>query len=76
MEVSDGMKQPGKTTHFCLSTRHTVKVRKRMEKKLTLIGNDRGMEVISERNNGPGAQLDTDPFLYKVDIVAVGIETL
>jgi len=32
------------------------------------------MEVVSERNEEQGTQLNTDPFLYKVDIVAVRIE--
>ena len=36
---------------------------------------DQGMEVVSKRNDESVSQVNTDPFLYEVDIVAVLIET-
>jgi len=33
------------------------------------------MEVVSKRNDESVSQVNTDPFLYEVDIVAVLIET-
>lgn len=32
------------------------------------------MEVVSKRNSKPATRLNTDPFLNKVDVVAVRIE--
>jgi hypothetical protein len=39
------------------------------------VGDNKGMEVVKKRNDGPEAKINTDPFLYKIDIVTIGVET-
>ena len=79
MKVSDGMKQPGKTTRCRVST---LWRRERADRthsdgnRSSVWRGDRGMEGVNKRNDGAGnKKKNTDPFLDKVDIIAVCTES-